>query len=98
MIEYWYCVSTMPSTPKADPVEILTQLSDDPHVNFYAWTIDVQDAFTTLARTLHPLGLLSSILTARQWEEYPATTRRMPKARSRLLHDIHAPSVHGARP
>jgi hypothetical protein len=66
----------MPSTPKVDPVEILTQLSDDPHVNFYPWELDVQDASTTLARTLHRLGLLSSILTARQWEEYPgnATT------------------------
>ncbi len=62
----------MPSTPKADPVEILTQLSDDPHVNFYPWEMDVQDASTTLARTLHPLGLLSSILTDRQWEEYPS--------------------------
>jgi hypothetical protein len=61
----------MPSTPKVDPVEILTQLSDDPHVNFYRWEMDVQDASTTLARTLHPLGLLSSILNARQWEEYP---------------------------
>jgi hypothetical protein len=38
--------------------------------------MDVQDASTTLARTLHPLGLLSSILNTRQWEEYPgnATT------------------------
>jgi hypothetical protein len=78
----------MPSTPKVDPVEILTRLSDDPHVNFYPWEIDVQkDASTTLARTLHPLGLLSSTLTARQWEEHPVTPRRMPKARSRLLHD-----------
>jgi hypothetical protein len=64
----------MPSTPKVDPVEILTQLSDDPHVNFYPWKMNVQDASTTLARTLHPLGLLSSILTARQWEEYPGNT------------------------
>ena len=66
----------MPSTPKVEPVEILTQLSDDPYVNFYPWEMEVQDVSTTLARTLHPLGLLSSILNTRQWEEYPgnATT------------------------
>jgi hypothetical protein len=66
----------MPSTPKIEQVEILTQLSDDPHVTFSPWEMDVQDAATTLARSLHPLGLLSSILTARQWEDYPgnATT------------------------
>jgi hypothetical protein len=66
----------MPSTPKVDAIEIMTQLSDDPHVNFYPWEIDVQDASTTLARSLHPLGLLSSIPTARRWEDYPgnATT------------------------
>jgi hypothetical protein len=36
--------------------------------------MDVQDAATTLARTLHPLGLLSSILTDCQWEAYPGNT------------------------
>ncbi len=64
----------MPSMPKIDTVEIPTPLSDDPHVNFYPWEMDVQDAATTLARPLHPLGLLSSILTARQWEDYPGNT------------------------
>jgi hypothetical protein len=73
----------MPSKPKVDPVEILTPLSDDPHVNFYPWEMGVQDASTTLARSLHPLGLLSRILTARQWEDYPGNAT----ARSRLLHD-----------
>jgi hypothetical protein len=60
----------MPSTPKADNAEILTPLSDDPHVNFYPLEMNVQDAAITLPRTLHPLGLLSSILTDHQWEDY----------------------------
>jgi hypothetical protein len=30
----------MPSTPKVDHVEVLTQLSDDPYVNFYQWEMD----------------------------------------------------------
>jgi hypothetical protein len=33
--------------------------------------MDRQDATTIFARSLHPLGLLSSILTARQWEDNP---------------------------
>jgi hypothetical protein len=38
--------------------------------------MNVQDAITILARSFHLLGLLSSILPNRQWEDYPgnATT------------------------
>jgi hypothetical protein len=64
----------MPSTSKIDTVEVLTALSDDPHVNFYPWEMYVQDAATILARPLHPLGLLSSILTDRQCTPGNATT------------------------
>ena len=41
--------------------------------------MDVQDAATTLARTLHSLGLLSSILTDRKWEDYPGNNTTDPQ-------------------
>jgi hypothetical protein len=46
--------------------------------------MDVQDAATTLARTLHPLGLLSRILTDRQWGEYPGNTTTDPQGQVQI--------------
>jgi hypothetical protein len=71
----------MPSTSKIDNVEILTALSNDLHVNFYPWEMNVQDAATTLARTLYPLDLLSRTLNDRQWEweDYPGNTTTDPQ-------------------
>ena len=57
-------------------IEILTTLDEDPHVSFYPWEIDVQDAAAGMAKSIHPLGLLSALLTDEQWAAYPgnATT------------------------
>ena len=52
-------------------VEILTTLEEDPHVTFFPWEIDVQDVAAGLAKSIHPLGLLSAVLTDEQWAAYP---------------------------
>ncbi len=52
-------------------VEILTTLEEDPHVTFFPWEVDVQDIAAGMAKSLHPLGLLSAILTDEQWASYP---------------------------
>ena len=52
-------------------VEILTTLEEDPHVTFFAWEIDVQDIAAGMAKSIHPLGLLSEVLTNEQWAFYP---------------------------
>ena len=52
-------------------VEILTTLEQDPHVNFFPWEIDVQDTAASMAKSIHPLGLLSEVLTDEQWAVYP---------------------------
>jgi hypothetical protein len=52
-------------------VEILTTLEEDPHVTFFPWEIDVQDTAAGLAKSIHPLGLLSAVLTDEQWAAYP---------------------------
>jgi hypothetical protein len=77
----------MTNNLKIGNVEILTTLEDDPHVNFFPWEMDMQDAAATLTRTLHHLGLLSSVLTDRQWGDYPETPRSMPKVRSKSRPD-----------
>jgi hypothetical protein len=55
-------------------VEILTTLDEDPHVTFFAWESDVQDVASGMAKSIHPLGLLSHILTDEQWAAYPGNT------------------------
>ena len=57
-------------------VEILTTLDNDPHVTFFSWEMDVQDVASSMAKSIHPLGLLSEVLTDAQWAAYPgnATT------------------------
>jgi hypothetical protein len=52
-------------------VEILTTLDEDPHVSFFPWEIDVQDVAAGMAKSIHPLGLLSAVLTDEQWAAYP---------------------------
>lgn len=52
-------------------VEILTTLEQDPHVSFFSWESDVQDIAAGMAKSLHPLGLLSAVLTDEQWALYP---------------------------
>ena len=57
-------------------VEILTTLDHDPHVSFFSWEMDVQDVASSMAKSIHALGLLSEVLTVAQWAAYPgnATT------------------------
>ena len=52
-------------------VEILTALEEDPNVAFFPWEIDVQDIAAGMAKSIHPLGLLSEVLTDEQWAAYP---------------------------
>ena len=62
----------MTSTVKT--VEILTTMEEDPHVNFFPWEMDIHDTAAGMATSLHPLGLLSAILTDEQWALYPGNT------------------------
>ena len=55
-------------------VEILSTLEEDPHVTFFAWESDIQDSASGMAKSVHPLGLLSDILTDEQWAAYPGNT------------------------
>ena len=55
-------------------VEILSTLEEDPHVTFFAWESDIQDIASGMAKSVHPLGLLSDILTDEQWAAYPGNT------------------------
>ena len=59
------------TTTAVKSVEILTTLEEDPHVAFFAWESDVQDIASGMAKSVHPLGLLSDILTDEQWAAYP---------------------------
>ena len=52
-------------------VEILSTLEEEPHVHFFPWEADVQDIAAGMAKSLHPLGLLSAVLTDEQWAAYP---------------------------
>jgi hypothetical protein len=62
------------TTTAVKSVEILTTLEEDPHVAFFAWESDVQDIASGMAKSIHPLGLLSHILTDEQWAAYPDNT------------------------
>jgi hypothetical protein len=44
-------------------IEILTTLTEDPYVAYFPWQLDVHDSASGLAKSIHPLGLLSAILT-----------------------------------
>ena len=55
-------------------VEILTTLDEDPHVSFFPWEMEVQDVSSGMAKSLHPSGLLSEILTDVQWAAYPGNS------------------------
>ena len=54
-------------TASVKTVEILTTLEEDPHVNFFPWEMDVHDTAASMAKSLHPNGLLSAVLTDEQW-------------------------------
>ena len=55
-------------------VEILATLDEDPHVSFFPWEMEVQDIAASMAKSLHPQGLLSDILTDVQWAAYPGNS------------------------
>jgi hypothetical protein len=55
-------------------VEILTSLDENPQVSFFPWRLDVHDTAAGLAKSIHPNGLLSSILTDAEWAAYPGNT------------------------
>ncbi len=62
----------MTTTPKS--VEILTSLAEEPHVAFFPWKLDVQDTASGLAKSIHPMGLLSIILSDAEWAAYPGNS------------------------
>ena len=49
-------------------------MDEDPHVNFFPWEMDIHDTAAGMATSLHPLGLLSAVLTDEQWATYPGNT------------------------
>ncbi len=55
-------------------VEILTILAEAPHVSFFPWQLDVYDVASGMAKSIHPNGLLSAILTDEEWASYPGNT------------------------
>ncbi len=55
-------------------VEILTTSDEDPHVSFSPWEMEVQDIAASMAKSIHPNGLLFEILTDVQWASYPGNT------------------------
>jgi hypothetical protein len=57
-------------TNAVKPVEILTTLAEEPHVMFFPWQLDVHDTAAGMAKSIHPNGLLSEILTPAQWAAY----------------------------
>ena len=57
-------------TTTVKTVEILTTLEEDPHVSFFPWEMEVQDIASSMAKSIHPNGLLSDILTDAQWAAY----------------------------
>jgi hypothetical protein len=50
-------------TPTPKNVEILTSLAEEPYVAFPPLKFDVQDTASGLAKSIHPMGLLSIILS-----------------------------------
>jgi hypothetical protein len=55
-------------------VEILTSLIENPYVSFFPWEMDSHDVAAGMAKSIHTLGLLSTILTDEQWNNYPRNT------------------------
>ncbi len=55
-------------------VEILTTLDENPQVSFFPWLLDVHDTAAGMAKSIHPNGLLSSILTDAEWAAYPGNS------------------------
>ena len=58
-------------TKTVKDVEILTTMEEDPHVSFFPWEMEVQDIAAGMAKSVHPSGLLSEIMTDSQWAAYP---------------------------
>jgi hypothetical protein len=61
-------------TTSTKNVEILTSLAEAPHVSFFPWQLDVYDIASGMAKSIHPNGLLSAILTDEEWAAYPGNT------------------------
>jgi hypothetical protein len=53
-------------------ITILTTLEEDPKMIFFPWELAVIDALASRCKGLTPRGLLSALLTDKQWDEYPA--------------------------
>ena len=62
------------STPKKTPVKILSTLDEDPRVNYFPWELEVRNSAASLCKNQHPRGLLSSLLTVAQWNDYAANS------------------------
>ncbi len=62
----------MTTPPKS--VEILTSLAEELHVAFSPCKLDVQDTAAGLAKSIHPMGLLSIILSDTEWASYPGNS------------------------
>ena len=53
-------------------ITILATLEEDPKMIFSPWELAVIDAAASRCKGLTPRGLLSTLLTDKQWDEYPA--------------------------
>ena len=53
-------------------IAILATLEEDTKMNFFPWELAVIDAAASRCKGLTPRGLLSTLLTDKQWDEYPA--------------------------
>ncbi len=57
---------------KKQTAEILTSLDEDPKVNYFPWQLDVRNSAASMCKHITARGLLSTLLTNEQSEQYPA--------------------------
>ena len=73
-------------------VEILTTLNENPYVSFFPWEMDIHDVAAGMAKSIHPLGLLSAILTDEQWNTYPGNSTMDQNGQIQLLARYQPPN------
>ena len=78
-------------TASVKVVEILTTLDENPHVNFFPWEMDIHDTAASMAKSLHPNGLLSAVLTDEQWARYPGNTVPDANGQNQVLSRFSPP-------